>query len=160
MSQKSLDVRAETFFLSRDELYQTEKLYRLQEPSDALPRTNVKTDKINDLQIRDLRGKEHEYTFEEQGFAVLQMESALTYEEFSDPQKVEDFYLEELGACLLKYMKGSSIQFFDRVVSVSFPVLQALSNTDPCSRRSEDVTQHFLFSRTIRFLLPTFSRLC
>ena len=126
MTQEALDVRADAFFLSRDELYQTEKLYRLQEPSNFLPRTNVKTDKINGLLIQDMRGKEHEYTFDEQGFAVLEMESGLPYEEFSDPQKVENVYLEELGACLLKYMKGSSIQFFDRVVSLSLLSCQLL----------------------------------
>lgn len=123
MIQQPLDVRAETLFLARDELYATEKLYCLQEPSGVLPRTNVKPDKINDLLIRDLRGKEHEYTFNEQGFAVMEMESALSYEEFSDPQRVEDIYLEELGTCLLRYFKGDSIQFFDRVVVKLFPVL-------------------------------------
>lgn len=116
MSPQPLDVRAETFFLARDELYATEKLYRLQEPSEVLPRTNVKPDKIDNLLIRDLRGKEHEYTFDEQGFAVMEMESTLSYEEFSDPQRVDDIYLEELGTCLLRYFKGNSIQFFDRVV--------------------------------------------
>lgn len=119
MIQDSIDVCAETFFLAKDDLYQTEKLYRLQEPSDVLSRTNVKPDKINDLLIRDMRGKEHEYTFDKQGFTVLEMESALSYEEFNDPQRVEDVYLEEVGTCLLKYLKGSSIQFFDRVVSSS-----------------------------------------
>lgn len=124
MIQQPLDVWAEAFFLARDERYTTEKLYRLQEPSEVLPGTNVKPDKINDLLIRDLRGKEHEYTFDEQGFAVMEMESALSYEEFSDPQRVEDIYLEELGTCLLEYFKGDSIQFFDRVVVKLFPVFR------------------------------------
>lgn len=126
MIQQPLDVWAETFFLARDERYTTEKLYRLQEPSEVLPGTNVKPDKINDLLIRDLRGKEHEYTFDEQGFAVMEMESALSYEEFSDPQRVEDIYLEELGTCLLEYFKGDSIQFFDRVVVKLFPVFRKI----------------------------------
>lgn len=116
MIPQPLDIWAETLFLARDDLYTTEKLYCLQEPSEVLPRTNIKPDNINNLLIRDLRGKEHEYTFNEQGFAVLGLDSALSYEEFSDPQRVEDVYLHELGTCSLKYFKASSIQFFDRVV--------------------------------------------
>jgi hypothetical protein len=115
--QKNRDLKATAYFLARDDLYRTVKPYYLEYLSDIVPRSNLKTHKIDDLLIRDLRGREHEFTFEENGFTILEMHSSMSYEDFDDKDKVENIYCEELGATLLEYTGATSVQIFDTTVS-------------------------------------------
>jgi hypothetical protein len=110
------DLRATLYFLRKDDLYGRVKPYSLEYTRDDINQSNLKTDKVKDLLVKDLRGVEHEFTFEKNGFAVLEMDSAMSYENFDDPVKVENVYCQELGKCLLKYMQATSVQIFDTTV--------------------------------------------
>jgi hypothetical protein len=110
------DLHATMYFLRRDKIYGTVKSYNLEFTSEELPISNLKTHKVEDLLIKDLRGIEHEFTFDTSGFAVLDLQSTMTYEDFNDPDKIENIYCQELGACLLRYMRATCVQVFDAQV--------------------------------------------
>ena len=110
------DVLATLYYLANDTVYETEKPYTLEYYSRTIPKSNIRTRTVNDVCIKDLRGKEHEYTFDRNGFAIFEMHSAMCYEDFEDDDKVQSIYCEELGACVLNYLKASSIQMFDYAV--------------------------------------------
>ena len=65
-------------------------------------------DKIDGLLIRDLRG-----SFKKNGFTVLEMYSAMSYEDFNDRQKIHDIYCKEIAAGLEEYMGTSSVYIFN-----------------------------------------------
>lgn len=117
----SRDLLATLYFLRRDELYRKVKPYNLEFPSDDLPISNLKTHKVDRLPVKDLRGIEHAFTFDRNGFAVLNLKSAMTYEDFDDPEKVENTYCQELGVCLLQYMHATAVQVFDAQVAKIIP---------------------------------------
>jgi len=78
-----------------------------------LPHDNFINEEVQDLTLHDLREEGRSLCFEENGIAVLEMHSALAYEDFSDRQKVEEVYCKEVADALLMYMDASSVQVFD-----------------------------------------------
>ncbi|KAM7213036.1 putative CmcJ-like methyltransferase [Rhypophila decipiens] len=100
-------------FLRKDESYHRVKTYNLEFHSEELPNSNAIPETIDDLWIQDIRGSEHEFSFDQSGFAVLDMHSSLSYPDFDDKGKVEQVYSQEVAACLLKYTGASDIQIFD-----------------------------------------------
>ncbi len=112
----SQDIHATMYFLRRDDIYRKVKSYNLEYASEDIPISNLKTHKVENLFIKDLRGIEHEFTFNENGFAVLDLQSSMSYEDFNDPDKIERIYCRELGSCLLRYMQATWVQVFDAQV--------------------------------------------
>ena len=107
------DASATIYFLQRNEAWQYIKSYNLEFESEIVPSSNIKTQKVEDISVKDLRGIEHLFTFQKNGFAILEMESAMGYEDFSDLDKIERIYCQEVGQCLLQYMRAVSVQIFD-----------------------------------------------
>jgi hypothetical protein len=93
----STDVVTELIFLQREEKHNTEKPYKHQyNPGDGLPRTNCENEVINGIVIHDMRGREHEFTLEREGFTVRRLESKMARADFFDEAKVKEIYYEEL----------------------------------------------------------------
>jgi hypothetical protein len=114
--QASQDIEATMYFLAHDPVYDNIKPFFLQYfTSDGKPRNNVIQEDVS-VPISDIRGKENKFTFSRNGFAILDLQSKMTYEDFEDAHKIEELYCEELAQCLLHYFHAESIQFFDRVV--------------------------------------------
>ena len=111
-------LHAPVFFLARDALYAEEKPYTLQYRSSTIPKSNVRSQHVGHLDIKDLRNHEHEYSFEANGIAVVEMESAMTYEDFEDAGKVNSTYIQEIVSCLFQQFEAANIQVFDWVVSL------------------------------------------
>lgn len=99
---------------------------------DDTPRNNVIQDGVSVL-ISDIRSKENNFSFSKNGFAILDLQSSLTYEDFGGVTKIEEVYCEELSRCLLDYLGAESIQFFDQVVCLDLPwlLLETLNNGLP-----------------------------
>ena len=117
------DIRATLYYLRRDDLWETVKPYSLEFETDEIPRSNFKTQKVEDVPIEDVRGKEHKFSFSKTGWAVLEMKSAMTYEDFQDSNKIDNIYCHELSLLILEYMKpmkASSVQIFDTTVRAEF----------------------------------------
>jgi hypothetical protein len=139
--ENTSDVLAQLNFLAKDPLYDVEKPYNLAYESDTVPRQNLVKETQNDVLVHDIRGKEHELTFERNGIAVLEMESQMQYTDFDHPEKIIDCYLEEIGQLLYQYMNPRSVQIFDYNVkapcTVDSPVL-TMKDSSSASR----VPQH------------------
>jgi len=117
------DIRATLYYLRRDDLWETVKPYSLEFETDEIPRSNFKTQKVEDVPIEDVRGKEHKFSFSKTGWAVLEMKSAMTYEDFQDSNKIDNIYCHELSLLILEYMKpmiASSVKIFDTTVRAEF----------------------------------------
>ena len=111
-------VQSSMYFLDRDPLYETEKLYELKyDPVGSIPRTNMKLSKWDDVEIRDIRGKKDSVSFQTDGFCLMNMSSAMAHEDFDDIQKVEAVYLQEVGEALKKTLSAKRVQIFDFTVS-------------------------------------------
>ena len=124
MAKSSQDVTVTAYFLPKNDLYQTVKPYSLDFETEDVPRSNLTAQKVEDLLIKDLRGPEKEYSFEDNGIAVMNLESTMSYEDWNHQQKVQDVYCQELGVCVLNYLQASSIQIFDAQVNFSLAFVQ------------------------------------
>jgi len=111
------NVQAKIYFLEHLKLYETEKPYSLEFDGGILPSSNLISHKIEDLLIRDLRGIENKFNFEENGFAILDIPSEMEYHDFDNLTKIDDVYCPELAAAVMKYMGATAVQFFDAQVS-------------------------------------------
>ncbi|KAF4964201.1 hypothetical protein FSARC_7835 [Fusarium sarcochroum] len=100
-------------FLQKDSLYEDVKPYRLGYRSDNVPTTNLVRQAVRDIEMHDLRGIEHELTFERNGVAVLEADNIMEYDDFNDRQQVIDSYCTAIGHILLEYMQAKTVQVFD-----------------------------------------------
>ena len=126
----SSDIHARLRFMKRAEIYKTEKPWGLNYGFDNWPtgiaRGNFVREDVENILIHDLRGREKQFTFKRHGFAVVEMHSSMTYEDFSSPKKVEEIYCAELGSCLLEYLGATHVQIFDAQVSFLSPTTNIL----------------------------------
>ncbi len=98
--------------------YKTQKPYsidyRIQDWENDITRSNYKGQQVDNIRIRDIRSKEDQFTFDSNGYAVIELESSMLYEEFEDPDKVDAIYCEEVASCLLRYFRGAAaVQIYD-----------------------------------------------
>ena len=112
------DVYASLYFIARDPLYRDEKPYVLKYTAETTPISNYITKRVDNVLIRDFRGIEDTLTFENNGFAVLDMDSAMAYEDFQDEQKILEVYFNEVANLLLEYTRGVSVHVFDFLVRI------------------------------------------
>ena len=130
---KSKDVRTTLYYLRRDDLYHTVKPYSLEFDSKMIARSNFKTHKAKDVLIEDVRGKEHEFSFNKHGWAIVEMQSAMTYNDFGYQDRVDEIYCQELSLMLLDYLKPmniSGVQIFDTTVSPTVSLIQSFTKSN------------------------------
>ncbi len=121
--------------------YKTQKPYsidyRIQSWESNIPRSNYKSLAIDQIPITDIRGKEDQFTFNKNGFAIIELDSAMQYEDFDDPGKIDALYCEEIASCLLRYFpNAAAVQIYD--VEVSSKVLGRL-DIHSVSRSAADI---------------------
>ncbi|PVH83071.1 hypothetical protein DL98DRAFT_558939 [Cadophora sp. DSE1049] len=108
-------VQTSLYFLARDELFKTEKPYSLRFPPDGdLPQSNIRREKF-EVSINDIR-KGESPTLERNGFQVMNMQSAMCYEDFADEKMIKDVYLPELQNALMKELDGRHVHVMDFAV--------------------------------------------
>ncbi|KAK1765944.1 hypothetical protein QBC33DRAFT_620855 [Phialemonium atrogriseum] len=107
------DIYTSIRFLKNDELYHVVKTYNLEFRSEEIPISNALPEKVDNLLVKDIRGHEQDFTFDLNGFAVLDMQTSLSYDDFKDSSKIEHVYCQEVASCLLKYTQAAAVQIFD-----------------------------------------------
>lgn len=115
MAQPSLF--ADISFLARDPVYETTRVYDLDYKSKQVPSNNLKTVVEPNVPIFDLREAEKSITFQNSGIAILDLETAMEYEDFAHEDRIMECYFQEVGQILLDYLGAASIQIFDYSVS-------------------------------------------
>jgi hypothetical protein len=112
------DVCSTVLYLQKDKIHELEKPYKLQyNTDDELPQQNTVHQSSGPLQIHDLRGQSQTFSFEKNGFTILEMESKLNPDDFANEQKVKDVYYPEIRALLLKYFGAKRVEILEHLVS-------------------------------------------
>jgi hypothetical protein len=111
----SRDVEASLYFLARDKLFEIEKPYSLRFPPDGdLPQSNIKREKFR-VVMNDMR-KGEPPTLEQNGFQIMDMESAMRYPDFDDEERIKSLYLPEVESALLKELGARHVHVMDFAV--------------------------------------------
>ena len=112
-----IDLSTSLQLLAKDPLYYKDKPYTLHRLySISILHDNFIAHLVDDVNIRDLRAVEGTFPFDENGIGILEMQSNMTYDDFSDSVKMENIYCKEVGDALLQYTQALSIQIFDFAV--------------------------------------------
>ncbi|KAK8043212.1 hypothetical protein PG994_013695 [Apiospora phragmitis] len=115
METKNRNVVASLNFIKRLDLYESEKPFSIAHDIEGwtgnVPRSNYSKERVA-TPIEDIRGREDSFTFEKNGFAVIETTSSLDYNDFEDKKKVQDTYVPEVGSCLLEYFNATSVHVF------------------------------------------------
>jgi hypothetical protein len=115
------DVSASLLYLLKDDLHKEIKPYKLQyDPGNSLPRTNT-TNVACQVIIRDLRERLHLFSYDRNGFTVLDMESKLKSDDFYNQFLVESVYYGELKALLLEHFRAKRVEIMEHVVKRTSP---------------------------------------
>ena len=109
-------VETSMHFLTRDKLYEHEKPYRLKyAAAERIPISNFKLEKQEPVKINSLRGREQDFSFDKNGFAVLKIDEELPYDDFSNPEGIHR-YLGIVASGLQKLLGADKVQVFQYVV--------------------------------------------
>jgi hypothetical protein len=130
-------VDSEVAFLRRDSKFELEKPYTFRNSSDDLdiPSTNTTHDPHN-IRISDLRGREHEFCLERNGFEIIRLHSKLKHLDFYNAQMLPE-YFRELEDLLVKRLGARKAKVFRHGVRVQ--TLLAVNRAN--SRSSANDTQ-------------------
>ncbi|KAL9046731.1 MAG: hypothetical protein Q9214_000507 [Letrouitia sp. 1 TL-2023] len=115
--EQSRDLETNVFFLSKHNAYQNEKPYSLTSTARHLttadlPATNV-VQAYERIAVKDLRGIETDFTFQKSGFAVINMSSAMSYDDFDNPDSITRIYQAEVGNMLLHFLEAAEVHVFN-----------------------------------------------
>jgi hypothetical protein len=109
-------VESSIYFLERSELWKTEKPFVLDyvpEPPAVKSNASV-ADKP--VVIEDIRGRESQFTYAENGFCLLPLDHGMEPADFDDDAKVRDVYLRNVGDALKTTLRASRVQIYDYIV--------------------------------------------
>ncbi|CAK1367573.1 unnamed protein product [Cercospora beticola] len=107
-------IQTETYYADRDEKFRHEKPYELKfSPPEDFPLTNMTWSRYDGIHVTDIRGHESQYNARDHGFQLVPMRTALLYEDFGNPQKVEQVYMKEVAACLQSNLDAARVLVFD-----------------------------------------------
>ena len=110
-------LQTQVYFLKRSPLYNEEKPYSLRfTPPSGFPRANIVLE-CHDITIEDTRATKDDLSLEKNGFAIMNLDTTMEYDQFDDEQIVKDTYLRELSDALRVYLKASHVQVFEHTVS-------------------------------------------
>ena len=114
-------IAAKIHFLKRKALYKEETPYTLRfVPEDeTCPLSNIENEP-KEVTIQDLRYAK-DMSFEIHGITLLEFESALSYDDFADRQKVEDTYLEELRCNVKRFLGASRVLVIPHLIETETP---------------------------------------
>lgn len=117
------DILTSLVHLRRDIVHQTVKPYRLQyDPGEVLPRTNCANETRQDILIRDLRSCDQGFTFERNGFDVLNLDTQLQVDQFYNTLQVKNVFYPEVRALLYEYFNDAKrVEIMEHQVFFSGP---------------------------------------
>ena len=105
-------------FLEKNEIYETEKPYLMMVESDEhFPKSNFKLQERTDLKIEDIRDRQHEFSFERNGFKIIRLESQMTYDDYDNEERRRSVYLGEVAEALKRSLGATRVQIYEHLVS-------------------------------------------
>lgn len=108
---------SDLWFLERNVIYDTEKVYELKyDPPQGLPKSNMKLEKKPAISIQDIRGNERNYSFERNGFTIMNIGNNMAIDEYEDEGKLKENYFPKLAFAVRDLLKADRVQIFDYVV--------------------------------------------
>lgn len=120
-------MRTTMYFMEKDPLFLIEKPYELNyEPSPGQPATNMKMQKVENLQVLDIRNKVNDFSFKKNGFQVARIDSKMSRDDFEDRKKVTEIYFVEIAEMLKKKLGAERVQVFDYTVFIVTVFLYSL----------------------------------
>ena len=136
------DIEADIHYLSRSDVYKSVKPYTLRyKPPGSLPITNVVREQKATM-IRNMRQHPRTLQYDNCGFQFASLDTQMSWEDFSDVNKIGQVHRPEIEQCVKEKMQASSVQVLDYVVGFVF-VSYSASPSHLCGRY-EGVMQHFL----------------
>jgi hypothetical protein len=113
-------IKTEFWFLERTERHDEEKPYKLRyDPGPHTSRTNCTNVRVEDITVSNIRGHEHKFTMETDGFAIAHLDSKLLPGEFDDEEKVKEVYYAELREFLGKKFGAKRVEVLEHGVCSS-----------------------------------------
>lgn len=107
----------QVYFLKKLSLYETEKPYSLRfTPPEGFLRANVALEP-HTIPIHDIRPSKDELSLENNGFAVMHLDTRMRYEDFDNEQMIKEVYLREVSETLQEYLGASQVQIFEHTVT-------------------------------------------
>src|ERR1700761_5500824 len=118
----AVDVLTELVFLRKESKHSTEKPYKLQyDPGEGLPRSNCINEATTNITIRDIRGRENQFTLEREGFSYRHMKSSLAPEEFYHEERVKKVYYPELQHLLMETLGAKRVEILEHgVIAIKY----------------------------------------
>ena len=114
------DVQTSLHFLEQDALYDTEKVYEMKyETPIGLPRSNMKIRRQGGIPIQDVRGREREMNFQNNGFCVLNIDCDLAIGDYDDETKLQNGYMRLAAHKVQQVLGATRVQIIDYTVCSS-----------------------------------------
>ena len=141
MAHDDGDVEADIYYLSRSDVYKSVKPYTLRyKPPGSLPITNVIREQKATI-IRNMRQHPETLQYDKCGFQFAILDTQMTWEDFSDVDKIDQVHRPEIEQCVKEKLQASSVQVLDYVVGFVF--VSHSENLSHLRGRYEGVMHHF-----------------
>lgn len=114
------EVQTSIHFLKKTTLYETEKPYAFRYHDDNIdvPQSNMRMENHHKITVTNLRSYGSPLSFEQNGFAVLNLQSQLNPEDFYDTQRLP-VYFRELEDLLKSWLGADHVKVFRHGVCCS-----------------------------------------
>lgn len=107
---------ATLFFTVKDDpIHERERPYVHSYIPKGIPRTNLTYRSVENITLRDLRTRPLNY--KDHGLTVTPFSTALSYEDFKDPAKIESSYFGEAQSTLREVLAAKEVRIFGYQVS-------------------------------------------
>jgi len=105
--------KASVYFFKPEEKFNHEKPYgfHVVPRTTNIAQTNIECEKIHGVSVTDMRGHEKDFSLERNGFAHLDVNTDLTYEDYHDSVKVQ-IYFRQMEAILKDHLKADQVKVF------------------------------------------------
>lgn len=105
-------------FLQRDPLYDSEKVFELKfDPSSGLPKSNMRLEKRDGIEIQDIRDREAQYSFDRNGFSILRADFGMPANTYYEEHLLRQEYFPKLAHAVKEHLRASQVRIFDYNVS-------------------------------------------
>lgn len=119
-NQGTGDMLASIYFMKKNILHEVEKPYAFRYAIDGVKQTNMEMEKMEGILISDIRGREHEYRMEDQGFEILKLDEESDYDSFFNAAGLSR-YFKTLENLLKEKLKASEVRVFRHGVRKRHP---------------------------------------
>lgn len=119
-SKNAMSTTSESlYYLAENPKYQTEKPYFITIPVGETRKdeqSNIAQVRHDDIQVTDIRGYQSDFTIDKLGFELVNHETKMSYEDFTDHTLVISTYYREVEALLQQKLGASRVFIFDHTV--------------------------------------------